>query len=149
MAQGKRNEPTAIPSPAERAYAAGFIDGEGCISIGVQKNSWVAKLTVVQVDPRPLHLLAQFWGGAVSKKKPGPRRALAYEWRIVGKQFYRCMDDILSMLIVKQKAARNALLLRGLRDCRGQAPPMTKKERQTRERIKAESHRLNRRGPRP
>jgi hypothetical protein len=97
MAQGKRNEPTAIPSPAERAYAAGFIDGEGCISIGVQKNSWVAKLTVVQVDPRPLHLLAQFWGGAVSKKKPGPRRALAYEWRIVGKQFYRCMDDILSM----------------------------------------------------
>jgi hypothetical protein len=149
VAHGKRNEPRTIATPADAAYAAGFIDGEGCISISVARGSWIAKLTITQVDPAPLKFMMARWGGAIQVKKPQtPTRAVAFEWRIVARQFYRCMDVVLPFLIVKRRSANNALRLRGLRDCRGRARAMTPSEQRLRGQIKARSHVLNQRGPR-
>jgi hypothetical protein len=170
MAQGSRNEPTVEPSEADYWYAAGFIDGEGCIT--VRRNqpsasnkdrgwnpSWYASVTISQVDRRPLDWFAERWGGAVRPlKRRGGARGLnerdAFEWCVVGRQAYRLLEGVQSFLQCKDAAAVNALKLKGLRDGRGfVADPatgrrnrLTKDELAERQAIRDEALRLNRRG---
>jgi hypothetical protein len=158
MAQGKRNEPTVEPSEADCWYAAGFIDGEGCITVraigGWQKAGWnqscFASVTVSQVDPRPLQWLQERWGGslrAMSARKERDRPA--WEWCVVGQQAYVFLDGIMPMLKCKPEQAVNALRLREVKRTRGQTGhhrSLSPDELAIQQEIHAEAKRLNQRG---
>lgn len=115
-----------------------------------------ASVTVSQVDPRTLHWMAERWGGAVRKMAP-PRKSTerqAYEWCVVGRQAYRFLGHIRSLLKSKGEQADNALRLKAMRDARpspytGRLKPMTKQEVALQAEIRAEALRLNRRGRLP
>lgn len=165
MAQGKRNEPTVEPSEADYWYAAGFTDGEGCISVlrsqpgKANKDrgwnpSWYPAVTISQVDRRPLDWHQERWGGSVRplSRRRGNERA-AFEWRIVGQQAFRFLEGVLPMLKCKPEQAANAMKLQGLRAGRGfidsatgQRNRLTADELAARQAVRDESLRLNQRG---
>ena len=63
-------------------YLAGFFDGEGCIVL--RRGRKTPTLTVTQVDPRPLRLFEEEFGGRVTKRQ-APRKEAhrqAYRWDI-------------------------------------------------------------------
>jgi|SRR5579863_6452793 len=155
MSQGKRNDPTVEPSEADYHYAAGFVDGEGCITVRVSTSptainpSMYASLTISQVDPRPLQWFAERWGGALrplKRRKEGRNDRDAWEWCIVGQQVYRFLDGALPMLKCKDHQARNALRLRGLRSGSGRGNMLSPAEVAERQVIRDEALRLNQRG---
>jgi len=161
MAQGKRNEPTVQPTEADLYYAAGFVDGEGCIAVRQSTNrrpewnpSMYASVTVSQAEPYGVMLqwFADRWGGAVRRKPERKDNAReAYEWHIVGQQAYDFLDAVLYKLKIKAPQAVNALRLRDQRAnrARGQTGwrnPLTVEEVALQAEIKAEANRLNQRG---
>lgn len=64
----------------ELAWAAGFIDGEGCFSIKRRKTKPTPSFRIVQVDPRPLQRLQAVIGGSLT----GPTSPPSHK----GKPFY-------------------------------------------------------------
>ena len=130
MPRGIRNEPTVEPSEADYWYAAGFIDGEGCITVrqspGTRNHktwnpSMYVSVTISQADPYGwmLEWFAERWGGALRKKFRRPsasaRERDAWEWTVVGHGAYRLLDGVRPMLKIKGPQADNALRLRDLR----------------------------------
>lgn len=111
----------------ELAYLAGFIDGEG--SINISKGRWkkmqrgyALGLTVKQVDPRPLQLLAARFGGKVFRVVPTqPRRLVHHRWGIAANQAERAIRALRPHLIVKADQADLALGFRALRYTPGKA----------------------------
>jgi len=91
----------------DRAYAAGFFDGEGSVTISYpvafrnSQKGWQVGCSVSQLDPAPLRWLQERWGGSVN----GPRRNGQYDWRIHSAQVDRFLADIGPFLIVKGEAA--------------------------------------------
>lgn len=157
MPRGIRVEPVLMPTSEDALYAAGFIDGEGCITVRINESnrrmgwqgSCYASLTVSQTvyNKAVLDWLSQRWGGPV-RKMAAPRNenwAQGYEWCIVGQMFYRCMDDVLPHLKIKRDAAMNALRLREMRKARGSGQKLTEEELSMHHEIAAESKRLNQR----
>jgi len=53
------------------AWASGFFDGEGCVTIVVVNGSWQIRLFVTQNDVRPLYKFQQMFGGRVDKPNGG------------------------------------------------------------------------------
>jgi hypothetical protein len=158
--RGKRNEPTVEAAEADYWYAAGFIDGEGCITVresGQTSNhksrlkgwnpSWYASVTISQAVPHDwvLRWHQERWGGSIRRKPEGKYNAReSYEWLVVGQQAYRLLEGVLPMLKVKEGQARNALRLRDLRSGRGVG--LTPDQITERQAIRTEALRLNRRG---
>ena len=101
------------------AWAAGFIDGEGCIAAPVRlrdrnRRDYGLALYVGQVDPAPLHVLAGLFGGNVTPRKTAAGRRLIYMWRINGSKAEAALRRLLPHLIVKRRQAEIALELRDL-----------------------------------
>ena len=72
------------PDPIELAWAAGFVDGEGCFTAGAGR--W-PQIIVVQVDRRPLERLHAALGGlgAVAARPPStrsPNDKPQFEWHV-------------------------------------------------------------------
>jgi hypothetical protein len=155
MAQGKRNDPTVKPTESDRAYAAGFIDGEGCITVRVSAGtkhvptwnpSMYASLTVSQVDPRPLQWFQERWGGSlrpIPARKRSPRERDAWEWCIVGRQAQWCFEDVRDMLKCKQAQCDNAMRLATLRKARGTGKGLREEEVAVQADIRARAMYLN------
>ena len=51
------------------AWAAGFFDGEGCVIIRKAKKTYVIRITVTQVNPAPIKLFKDLFGGHISYQK--------------------------------------------------------------------------------
>ena len=99
-------------------YAAGFIDGEGCLTLvyhnprGGYSPEFRALLAVVNVDPRPLKALQKAFGGTVCLDKaraPGTNRRPYHHWQISGQGLQALLPHLAPHLIVKREQA--ALLL--------------------------------------
>jgi hypothetical protein len=94
------------------AWAAGFFDGEGCVSIHrrVRRNSvsFIMTAQVTQNDRRPLDALAEIFGGTVSRpRKEGVDRC--HRWRVHSRQAERFLLAILPYLLVKRAPTELAL----------------------------------------
>lgn len=63
----------ASKAPMELAWAAGFFDGEGCISLANRKTKPSLRVSVCQMDRRPLDRFHKALGGlgVVWEPKPG------------------------------------------------------------------------------
>jgi hypothetical protein len=157
MTQGQKILPTLEPTESDNAYAAGFIDGEGCITVRANtqnvRRGWgtscYASLTVSQTDYNRavLYWMSDRWGGKVRKMAPpkNPKWAQGYEWCITSQMFYKCMDDVRPFLKIKSMQADNALRLRTMRLGRGKGNQLTTEERAMHVEISDEAKRLNQR----
>lgn len=70
-------------TPEEWAYIAGFIDGEGNISVIHSNIKWCSvRISANQVDPRPLWWIQERLGGTVIKRirKDSPKSQAGYIW---------------------------------------------------------------------
>lgn len=103
------------------AYAAGLIDGEGCITMNKYWDSrynscshryWVIVI-VAMSDEMPLRLLWKRWGGSLTQRKRKNKKwKQMWVWQINCQKAYRFLEDILPYLIVKKPQAELALQFR-------------------------------------
>src|ERR1700722_3930957 len=159
MARGKRNDPSTEPTPEDCAYAAGFIDGEGCITVRGQRRQYLEEkgwqvspyviVMVSQVAPRPLQWMQARWGGSLRqlfrRRKPDERDA--WEWGCSSQKAYRLITDIRPWLRCKGAQADNAMRLQPLRKARGWHQGLSEEEIDVHNQIIAEARRLNQERP--
>lgn len=84
----------------EVAYAAGFIDGEGCIYIA--KERYELRFSISQTNPIPLYRIQDLFGGKIGnyKKRIGTNKPI-YELKLTGRRAYNALKILRPYLIVK------------------------------------------------
>lgn len=98
-------------------WAAGFIDGEGCISIIQDRGRYTASINVGQVSPRPLQELQKILGGAV-----GPVHDAFgghYQWRVYSDKAAGVAEKLLPYLRNKEEQAMFLLRFQGTKGSTG------------------------------
>jgi hypothetical protein len=101
------------------AWAAGFIDGEGCISV-IKRKTGQSKagrryeyhqlnINVPQIDKAPLDKLQKMFGGMVRANKAIGNRRPSFVWTIHSRIAYNTLIQLIPYLIVKQREAELAL----------------------------------------
>jgi hypothetical protein len=103
--------------PITLAYLAGFVDGEGSIAITKRGGSskwrtspYSLSLTVAQINPEPLYLLKQVFGGSLNRydhRKANHR--LYYSWSVSSRQAAKTIKVLYPYLLVKKDEAEVAL----------------------------------------
>ena len=98
------------------AYLAGFFDGEGSISVNVNRKlmRWSLRLSCHQVNPAPLRLFVEVFGGSIRlTERAGNQRAI-YEWVAAGIMGAEALRQMRPYLRVKGEEADVALRFHGL-----------------------------------
>lgn len=109
----------AEPEPTDWAYAAGFVDGEGCISVSRSfeprrgRYQYGVQVVVANGDRRALDWLQQIWGGWVVAVARGAGRARAsWTWRChTGLSARPFLTGIRPWLLIKGAQCDNALVM--------------------------------------
>ena len=92
------------------AWAAGFIDGEGCIQISKSKDKkdkdrlqFSLRVTVVQVDTRPLEFLQSLFGGHIhdDSSRLKKERAKEGKWRPCKKWAIHGLDAYAFLVLIR------------------------------------------------
>lgn len=107
------------------AYLAGFVDGEGSIAIGINNGNngrkrYYLRLTVHQVDRRPLQILLDTFGGSIrfhTNRPPNTRDI--YEWTVISGTARDAIVALRPYLVVKDKQADVGIQFQSLLDSRG------------------------------
>jgi hypothetical protein len=111
-------------------WAAGFFDGEGCISIGKAQpqlkyykhnHHYTVRLTVYQNIRAPLQIFKELFGGTI-KLRPatGKQKNNGWVWSIGGRGLVAALTQMLPYLIVKKEQAELAIGFQGRKVPRGQ-----------------------------
>ena len=105
----------------ELAYAAGLVDGEGCIhaekahSIG---NSYTVVVRVANTDVRMVNWLKETFGGFITndsgRRNKGVRKT-CYQWVVKSRKAKDFLVLIRPYLKIKSKQADIAVILQGLK----------------------------------
>lgn len=136
-----------------RAWLAGFMDGEGTITVTRTRRADVPSIrhrpyvSVGNTVRAPLDEIREQYGGQVftyQAPRTMPRAKVAYRWRCPASQVVRFLGDVRPYLRLKGRQADLVLELVGGGDHRGARLPPGEFER--RERLTAELRVLNRRG---
>lgn len=129
---------TAQPSETDKAYIAGFVDGEGTVVIG---RRFDVQVTIGQVDPRPLERIASFYGGHLSfVHRDNPNWKPYHRITVSGTAAVQMLRDIQPFLVLKGDQAELALRLMSIK--RVQSPGGHRKVLSWQERAERESFRL-------
>lgn len=138
------------------AYAAGLVDGEGCIGIAPSGKAYTARVDVGMTKKASalLYDLQTEYGGTVRFARAATKEwEEALTWTLCGQAAANFLDRILPHLRLKPEQARIALLVQQIRSEQPQTP--TGRARWTETGIKRCSvlktriHELNRKGPTP
>lgn len=116
LAFGKA-DPTIVPTDADRAYAAGFFDGEGSITIAMDRRRDTARGPIFnmrvgasQNDVRPLFWLRDRWGGSVNPmSRRTVRSNVTYAWWCFARMAAAFLMDVRPFLQVKADRADIAI----------------------------------------
>jgi hypothetical protein len=104
----------AIP-PIDLAYAAGIIDGEGCISICQRANRLTYRATVVvqMCDPQAIEFLHKTFGGSLNfqRVQRQPNHRPCHAWGVAAKEASYVCRLLLPFLRVKRQQALNVIEL--------------------------------------
>ena len=110
-----------IPTETDKAWMAGFVDGEGCITISKQirktrpSPSYRVMVTISNTYKPVLEYFTQVYGGNIyhiherRKDKQNVKWADAYDWYCPIGSAARFLNDILPYLRIKQKQAKICL----------------------------------------
>ena len=105
------------PDKLTPAYAAGFFDGEGCISINKLKRRDISKgyhyTLKIQATNNVREVIGRFaeaYGGHIGLKRPraGENRKLGYTWNVTSWGAIAFLKEIFPFLIVKRQQAEIA-----------------------------------------
>lgn len=138
------------------AYAAGLIDGEGCVHLDVpRRTTYRARVSVGMSQPA-LGLLTDLqdeWGGTLyQQRKATERWAAAWTWHLTGEPAVRLLVSVRPWLRLKGRQADLALEVESIRSALAKRPNgqclWTPEARAQCEALKQEMHALNAKGPR-
>jgi hypothetical protein len=100
------------------AYAAGLIDGEGCISVAHRmERIYYPRVDVgMSIKGLPvLEALKKRYGGAINVTRQATEKwEGAHAWRIFGEPLLRFLEEIEPHLILKKEQARHAISLQSM-----------------------------------
>jgi hypothetical protein len=133
--------PTVKPTIADKAYAAGFFDGEGSMNIRnpgstIKNPGYSLTLNVAQSCEAPLIWLSARWGGSVRPmKRPKP----VWEWNLGSLSASKFLQDILPFLMVKQEQALVAIEFQSHKKNTGRRrdPESISRERESKEKLQS------------
>ncbi len=92
-------------------YAAGFMDGEGCINVSQCRKSLHIRIMIVNTNKNVLLLFKERWGGDIKQnKRQKSNWKQSYTWRVSHKSCFNFLSDISPFLIVKKKQAEAAFI---------------------------------------
>jgi len=141
----------------EKAWLAGFIDGEGCISLQCQrahgKRYYLIRIQITQTDLGALQHVAKITGvNRLSRsKRYGANQADAWKWDADMTDAERILNDILPHLVRKREVA--VLAVEYIRFWKKNRPPKKPRGKDQGpidysqfEEYKARFHKLNARG---
>uniref|UniRef100_A0A6H2A3W2 Putative HNH homing endonuclease n=1 Tax=viral metagenome TaxID=1070528 RepID=A0A6H2A3W2_9ZZZZ len=108
------------------AYAAGIVDGEGCISIGGKSlgagkpRRLIMLLSVVNTNEWLIRWLKMQFGGNIRSNKPtNPRAKLKWIWRVESKKASEIIKLIMPYLQIKRPQAELAIEFQSRKKYRG------------------------------
>ena len=96
-------------------WAAGFFDGEGCISLSkCYKDNYLLRVTVAQRIIEPLQLLQALFGGQICVhdgrgNKNSLRRTTGWQWYVTGNRAKLPLESLQPHLKIKAREAELAL----------------------------------------
>ncbi len=97
------------------AYLAGFFDGEGCVGVykkGQHKNHEV-RISIAQVDPKPIQLFQSVFGGNIGIQKGNYENRFGikdlFRLQYTGNRAKDVLANLYPYLIVKREKAAVAL----------------------------------------
>jgi hypothetical protein len=121
------------------AWAAGFIDGDGFITIQDRTskvkdkiyNGFYVRLGCCQASETPLKELQRIFGGTIREKNSGPNkekynRKTQYIWCLSTKQACEAIQQLLPYLVHKKEVAQLALEFQSTMGNHYQVPEETK-----------------------
>ncbi len=94
------------------AYAAGIVDGEGCISLyksnnqTIRKRPYQLRVFVVNTDKKIIDFMSEF-GGSSNKRSGGIKQQ--YYWSISGKSAAEFLEKVVIYLTAKKEQAEIAI----------------------------------------
>src|SRR5207244_2373988 len=106
----------AMDRNTQLAYAAGFLDGEGCFSIIHEKkmNSFLPRIQVVNTDIKPLRKLVGLFGGSlVQTKMASNGRKIPFHYTASGSNAKSILVSTYGYLIEKRQQVVVLLQLQG------------------------------------
>lgn len=100
--------------PTDLIWAAGFFDGEGCVSVVLQKRGdFMVRLFVGNTNVQALFAFKEMFGGTIYERPAKSiRHKTAYQWQVVSGQAFRALEQLLPYLRVKREQAELALQFR-------------------------------------
>jgi len=98
----------------ELAYAAGFIDADGCITIqnhSVDRRFGQPSISASQVAIEPLVVLQKLFGGTINKASDNRKETHApvFRWRLVSRKSIVACKELLPFLRYKRRQAELVL----------------------------------------
>ena|SRR3990167_370631 len=139
------------------AWAAGFIDGEGTITL--KRTKAPSSATKIHYQPyvalgqanhvghyEAVRLLKELFGGSIYEYHPKPPRVNHLTWRVVSQDAIKCLEKVRPYLKVKQ---RHADLIISYYQTAGQKPKkyrLSEEEIKRRENIWEELRSINQKG---
>ena len=92
-------------------YAAGFMDGEGCINVSSCRTSTYIRVLIVNTNREVLELFQQRWGGDIAQNKRHKAHwKVSYTWRVSHAACREFLNDIYPFLVIKKKQAEAAFI---------------------------------------
>jgi hypothetical protein len=97
------------------AWAAGFLDGEGCFNLsknsgrGCHETTKNAVIHASQIRKAPLERLAELFGGNVNVMRVNDKGQVIYQWCLTGSQLVPIIEELLPYLVGKQEEAQAVL----------------------------------------
>lgn len=108
-----------MPSETDKAWVAGLIDGDGCLSLSTGNSSFRKPILVVDnTDMEILDELKRLYGGGlVKKRRREDHHRQAWSWRVYGaSQIIALLVDVLPYMHCPSKRARAWMLVEEYRD---------------------------------
>jgi hypothetical protein len=108
----------ALPTQLDYAWAAGFLDGEGCFGIYQYRNkrstihhaSREARISCAQVKTEPLEKLSWLFGGTVRFCRQTDYGSTLHQWHLSsGASVRNCIELVLPFLVNKKEEAEIVL----------------------------------------
>ena len=92
-------------------YAAGFLDGEGCINVSSTRNNKFIRVLIVNTNKSVLEFFQEKWGGDIQEnKKHKENWKISYTWRVQHKNCLNFLNDVYPFLIVKKLQVEAAFM---------------------------------------
>lgn len=98
----------------DKAWIAGFFDGEGCITISYtgEKRWHTLCVQIGNIRPHEIEWIHSYYGGTLLRRKTSKSTNLVTRWRVYSKKAVLFLEDILPYCKSKRRRVLLALAFR-------------------------------------